>query len=333
MPSKAEPERMLSMICEYSHADRGGVAALWARNAFRQGYAPRDVSALDALLFDHAYFSPSHSFVCRENNVVHAFICGCTGSDIPRGAERGYFTCLLADEEYDTEKTTALLFDALEDSFRAAGKTYSAVTFFNPMRLPWVMPGTPGFEHNNMPGIGTDLPLHARMLAHGYIEPARECAMVRDLKDFTVPAEMEAFAEKAASQGYTVALYDAARHTGLQEMLTALANPDWIRQITEAAEKKMTLPVALANNTVAGFAGPVYPEATGRGYFAGIGIAPQYQRHGLGRLLFYRLCEAEKEAGARYMSLFTGETNPAKKIYEGAGFKPVRTFGVMIKEL
>lgn len=321
------------MISKYTCADRSAVAALWARNADRQGYAPRDEATLDTLLFRHPYFSSEHAFVCKENGAVHAFICGCTGNDIPHGDERGYFTCLLADEAYDTPKKMVLLFDMLEDSFRAAGKKYSAVTFFNPMRLPWVIPGTPGFEHNNMPGIGTDLPLHERMLAHGYKEPARECAMYRDLKDFTVPTEIEAFSKKAADQGYTVSLYDAKQHTGLQEMLLALDNPDWINQITVAAQNKMMLPVALACNVVAGFAGPVYPEPNGRGYFAGIGIAPQYQRHGLGKLLFYYLCEAEKKAGARYMSLFTGETNPAKKIYEGAGFKAVRTFGVLIKEL
>lgn len=86
-------------------------------------------------------------------------------------------------------------------------------------------------------------------------------------------------------------------------------------------------------NTVAGFAGPVYPEPTGRGYFAGIGIAPQYQHRHLGKLLFFRLCEEEKKAGAAYMSLFTGITNPARRIYESAGFRSVRTFGVLLKTL
>lgn len=321
------------MITKYSRDDHDAVVALWARNARRQGYAARDEKALDELIFNHPYFSNEHAFVYKEDGEVHAFICGCTGDDIPRGDERGYFTCMLADEEYDTRETMKALFDALEDSFRAAGKKYSAVTFFNPMRLPWVIPGTSGFEHNNMPGIGTDLPLHDWMIEYGYKEPTRECAMFRDLADFTVPAEIEALAEKAAGEGYTIALYDAEKHIGLMEMLLALDNPDWINQITKAVQNKMTLPVALAGNVVAGFAGPVYPEPTGRGYFAGIGIAPKYQRHGLGTLLFYRLCEAEKKAGARYMSLFTGETNHARKIYEGAGFKVVRTFGVLIKEL
>ena len=81
------------------------------------------------------------------------------------------------------------------------------------------------------------------------------------------------------------------------------------------------------------FTGPIYPEETGRGYFTGIGVAPQYGRHGLGTLLFYRLLEQEQAAGAKYMSLFTGQTNPAKQIYSGAGFREVRTFGVMLKEL
>ena len=323
----------MNRIRNYTDADKNAVFALWSRTAPRQGYAPRDRAALERLLFGNPYFSPEHAFVLEIGGTVRAFVCGCTGDDIPGGKERGFFTCLLADEAFDTEQTTADLLEELEDSFRAKGKKVSAATFFNPMRLPWVIPGTPGFEHNNMPGIGTHLPLHARMLKNGYAEAARECAMYRSLSDFAVPKTILERAERLAEQGYTVGLYDAARHTGLRRMLTALENPEWIRLITEAADKKMVLPVALAGDEVAGFAGPVYPEPTGRGYFAGIGIMPKYQHHGLGKLLFYRLCEAEKRAGANYMSLFTGEENPAGKIYEGAGFRSVRTFGVMTKQL
>lgn len=321
------------MIRSYTTGDKEAAEAFWEDNASRQGYAPRSRAALDEMLFGHPYFSPAHTFVLEEEGALCAFLCGCTGDDIPGGKERGYFTCLITDREHDTDETTDALFRALEDSFRAKGKTYSAVTFFNPMHLPWVIPGTPGFEHNNMPGVDVSLPLHGRMLRSGYTERARECAMFRDLSDFAVPETTAAFAEKMAAQGYTIGCYDAERHTGLQEMLAALENPDWTRQITEATGKKMLLPVALAGNRVAGFAGPVYPEETGRGYFAGIGIMPQYQHHGLGSLLFCRLCEEEKRAGAKYMSLFTGEKNPAKKIYENAGFRTVRVFGVMLKQL
>lgn len=321
------------MLRNYTNTDRPAVAGLWQRSAARQGYAPRTPRQLDPLLFEHPYFNDRHAFVWETEGGVGAFICGCTGEDIPRGNERGYFTCFLADETLDTPELCAAMFAALEESFRAAGKRCSAVTFFNPMRLPWVIPGTPGFEHNNMPGIAAELPLHGRMLAQGYTEAARECAMYRSLANFTLPPQIEALQARLETEGYTVRPYDAARHTGLEEMLAALENPDWTAQITHAGRTGQLLPVALCGDVVAGFAGPVYPEPTGRGYFAGIGIAPAYQGHGLGKLLFFRLCQAEKEAGARYMSLFTGETNHARKIYESAGFQQVRSFGVLLKTL
>ena len=91
--------------------------------------------------------------------------------------------------------------------------------------------------------------------------------------------------------------------------------------------------VGLKGHTVAGFTGPIYPEPSGRGYFAGLGVAPQYEGHGLGTLLFNKLCLAERACGAQYMSLFTGVNNPAQRIYQAAGFTPRRYFAVMIKEL
>jgi hypothetical protein len=48
---------------------------------------------------------------------------------------------------------------------------------------------------------------------------------------------------------------------------------------------------------------------------------------------YYYLCQAEKEAGSRYMSLFTGSGNHAQKIYLQAGFQVRRRFSVMTKEL
>lgn len=321
------------MLRPYQTADKAAVCALWQRAAPQQGYAPCDAARLDELLFCHPYFSARHTFVLEQDGGVHGFICGCTGEDIPHGAERGYFTCILLDDGDQKPAACAALFAALEDSFRLCGKKYSAVTFFNPMRMPWIIPGSPGFEHNNRPGIPVDTPLHAQMLKAGYTEPAREVALYRPLADYAVPGEIERLSRQCAAQGYTVDLYDETRHIGLAEMLLPLENPDWIKSIMDAARDKQMLPVALCGNVVAGFAGPVYPEPTGRGFFAGIGVAPKYQRHGLGKLLFYRLCAYEKQQGAKYMSLFTGENNPAQYIYKGAGFTAASTFGVLLKPL
>ena len=116
-------------------------------------------------------------------------------------------------------------------------------------------------------------------------------------------------------------------------MVESLGNPMWSAESPEAGRTGMDLLVALEGKTCAGFTGPVYPEKTGRGYFAGIGVGPSFGKKGFGTLLFYRLLKREKEVGAQYMSLFTGEENHAGNIYLGAGFRVVRRFAVMLKEL
>ena len=181
--------------------------------------------------------------------------------------------------------------------------------------------------------MATDLPLHDRMLSLGYRESTRECAMYRNLADYETPAWVEEKAAKMGGEGYHVERYDPSRHVGLEEMVAALDNTMWSEEIPAAGKSGMDLLVGLKGNVCAGFTGPVYPEKTGRGYFAGLGVAPQFEGHGLGTLLFYRLLEREKQAGAKYMSLFTGEDNHARFIYLNAGFRVVRTFGVMLKEL
>ncbi len=321
------------MIRNYRDSDRSELFRLWRERAGDLGYAPLDETQFHMLLTGHPDFSPEFTFVLEEDGQVLGFVNGCTGNHIPKGDVRGYVSCLILAEQADTDGNTAALMLALEDAFRRAGRTFSAVTFFNPIRLPWIIPGTDGHQHNNAPGVAVDLPLHGRMLALGYRETTREQAMHLDLASFTIPPAIRQKAEKMAREGYTVAFYDPEKHQELGEMLCDLQNPLWTQEITAAAADGSALLVGLCGDTVAGFTGPIYPEPTGRGYFAGIGVSPRYEHHGLGKLLFYTLCQQEKEAGARYMSLFTGETNPARSIYLEAGFQIARTFGVLIKEL
>lgn len=321
------------MIRNYLPEDERRLLRLWNTAGVGLGYAPATAEAFRALLTGHPNFSPEYTFVLEAEGEILGFVNGCTGPGIPKGDVRGYVSCLILAEEADTDGNTRALLDALEDAFRKAGRTNSAVTFFNPIRMPWVIPGTPGHQHNNAPGVALDIPLHRRMLDAGYRETARECAMYRSLADYRTPQWVEEKAAKMEREGYRVARYDAARHTGLEEMVDALHNSMWSAEIPAAGKANMELLVGLAGNTCAGFTGPIYPEPTGRGYFAGLAVAPRYEGHGLGTLLFYRLLEGEKRAGAQYMSLFTGEDNHARFIYLGAGFRVVRTFGVLLKEL
>lgn len=321
------------MLRTFLPSDGPALLALWNTAGCRMGYAPLSAQQFDRLLLNHPNFSPEFTFVLDEEGQILGFVNGCTGADIPRGLERGYMSCLILAPEADTEENTVLLLGALEEAFRAAGRRYSAVTFFNPIRLPWMIPGTDGHQHNNAPGVAVELPLHNRMLAFGYREATRESAMYLDLEKFSIPQRVEEKARRMAAEGYTTAKYDGRVHQGLIPMLDALENPLWSKEIPAAAEQGMEVLVGLHGSTVAGFTGPIYPEETGRGYFTGLGVAPEFEHHGLGSLLFFRLCQREKEKGAAYMSLFTGENNPARNIYLDAGFTVCRSFGVMLKDL
>lgn len=297
------------------------------------GYAPLSQEQWETLFLKNPHFSPHCTYVLEEHGEVLGFVNGCTGAHLPGGMARGYVTCLLLTPKADTSENTERLLTALENTFRAAGCTHSMVSFFNPIRLPWIIPKTEGHQHNNIPGVATDLALNARMRALGYRETARECAMYRTLSDFHIPPSLEERARRMAREGYTVARYDPTYHIGLEEMVAALGNAMWSDEIPRAGRSGAELLVGLYGNVCAGFTGPIYPEETGRGYFSGIGVAPRYEHHGLGKLLFYRLLEREREAGAAYMSLFTGEDNPARLMYQEAGFQIVRTFSVLRKEL
>lgn len=304
---------------------------LWNRAAPAQGYAPLTAPQMEEKIFQNPHFSPSLAFVLEQDG-LHGFGCAAFGPDLPGGAQRGYLCFAVVDAAAGKPGFDRLL-DALEQALAAAGCKTADVLFFNPIRLPWQIPGTPGHTHNNVPGLWTECAPHDWMLARGYDERARECAMYLPLDAFVFSPSQKEKQASLARENYFIENYDASAHTGLDGMLKTLGNPEWDAEISACARDGVPFLVAVCGREVVGFAGPVYPEPGGRGYFTGIGVVPAHEGHGLGTLLFYRLCQAEKDAGARYMSLFTGENNPARHIYQRAGFAPVRTFGILRKAL
>lgn len=278
------------------------------------------------------YFHPESALVLEEGGEVTGFACGASGKDLPLGDHAGYVTCCLFLDSARTPENARLMLEGLERDFASRGLTQSDVLFFNPMMLPWVIPGTPGHLHNNAPGAPVGGPFHQMLLDNGYQERARECAMYLNLAQFSLPEDFTAREMRAAKDGYEVCLFDKSRHSGIREMLEGFDNPLWKKEIAAATENGLPTVIAAQNGKAAGFAGPVLREECGRGYFSGIGVHPGHEGHGLGTLLFLRLCDAFRGVGADYMSLYTGQDNPAKNIYLKAGFVPVKEFAVMRKE-
>ncbi|WP_422660941.1 GNAT family N-acetyltransferase [Paenibacillus sp. EC2-1] len=309
------------------------VIDLWNKEAVKDGYKELTEESFTSIFQSNPYFDPENTFVLVESGQLQGFACGCTGDDLPLGGVAGYITCIVLAESYQTDDYFTKLLEALENRFRQLSKKQSDVLFFNPMMLPWYIPDTPRHEHNNAPGVPVDSALYDVLLRQGYIERAREYAMYLNLSDFRVPESSRLKEDKAAEDGYHVELFDPTKHHGIEEMLKGFDNPLWQKEIGESTRKGVPVVIAAYQGKVVGFAGPVIRQENGRGYFAGIGVHPDHEGHGLGSILFYKLCEAFKNMGTDYMSLYTGSTNPAIRIYEKAGFQTVKQFSVMRKEL
>ncbi|MDQ6418770.1 GNAT family N-acetyltransferase [Paenibacillus sp. LHD-117] len=309
------------------------VIALWNEAAVKDGYKEMTEESFAGIVTGNAYFDPLSTFVWLEEGRVVGFACGCTGDDLPLGDVAGYVTCVvMAQGHEDAEKADAMI-AALETRFAELGKKQADTLFFNPMHLPWYIPDTAGHEHNNAPGVPTGSLLHEALTRRGYVERAIQCAMYLQLGSFEVPESILAKEEKAAASGYRVEMLDAERHVGVGEMLDALGNPLWRKEIGRSFEDGTPVVIAARHGRAVGFAGPVVRQANGRGYFAGIGVHPEHEGHGLGSSLFFRLCEAFQSIGTDYMSLYTGSNNPALRIYERAGFRTAKTFATMRREL
>lgn len=321
------------MIAAWEDRYAGEVVELWNREAVKDGYKEMTGESFSRVFLSSPYFDPENAFVWFEDGEVRGFAHGCTGDDLPLGEVAGYLTCVVVSGDCRTDEPYAALLEAVERRFAEKGKKQADVLFFNPIQLPWYIPGTPKHEHNNAPGVPVGSRLHEFLLRSGYAERARQCAMYLDLAGFAIPDSIRNKEEKAAAEGYRVELFDGARHAGVAEMLDALGNPLWRKEISFSTENGVPVVIAAFEGKAVGFAGPVIRQENGRGYFAGIGVQPDHEGHGLGSILFFKLCEAFRGIGTEYMSLYTGSNNPALKIYEKAGFRTVKEFGTMRREL
>lgn len=320
------------MIVSWDQQYRQAVIDLWNEEAVKDGYKELSEETFGHIFTGSPYFDSENAFVLLDQNEVKGFACGCTGDDLPLGEVAGYITCIVLADCYRTDHNYQGMLDALEGRFQQLGKKQGEVLFFNPMLLPWYIPGTPKHEHNNAPGVPIESKLYAFLLQAGYVERAKECAMYLKLDGFAIPEDVRAKEHKAAAEGYTVELFEKEKHNGVNEMLNGFNNLLWQREIGQCTAEGVPVVIAAYKGKVIGFAGPVIRQDNGRGYFAGIGVLPEHEGHGLGSLLFFKLCEAFRSIGTAYMSLYTGSTNPAIRIYEKAGFTTVKQFSVMRRE-
>ncbi len=346
------------VIREVGQADRAGIMRLWNRC----------VSAGEVLYFqmDDEYFvrkfrtgpgADAGVFIVAEDDKgqLQGAVHGVQPYAYP-GAKPGwsYLTFELVAPEFRGSGIGMQLLAALADRMRTAGASTLAISSLNPVNIDWHIPGTPGHDHNNMPGL--DEGCAGAAFFHRFFESAhREVAMYRSL-DHTirVPAEIVALRLKLQHEGIETGLYCGTPLYEFETLCRNVGSAYWQHVLTTEIQAHLTgqpnedpalwpdgrcpdgprpLLAAIADGRLVAFTGPIDRQVSGRGWFTGICTDPSYEHRGIATVLFSMLMEEFGKRGATFSTLFTGEDNRAQRIYTRAGMQIVRHFTLMKMDL
>lgn len=248
----------------------------------------------------------------------------------------GYITCIIVDKKHRRKGYGTKILEALEQYLKEHNKTFVRQLFLNPIKLEWIVPGTKNHNHPGVPAVSINTSWYFLLMANGYnINGDQQDAYYQNIENFEIPKKIELRNLENAKKGYNIVFYDQNKHYGFDELFLALNNQGWKNAVVNNLEKKAPLPMLIVekDGEILGWTGPLTTEQSKRGYFAGIGIHPKAQGLGLGRSLFNELIMQSKNNGAKFMTLFTGSTNPARNIYLKASFKIVQSFAILRKDL
>lgn len=252
-------------------------------------------------------------------------------------AKTGYLSYFCVAPAYRGQGIATHLMDELERVLSACPDCEKLdAVFHNPVTLPWYV-NQKGDHHPCVPGIDVSSGLYIFLKNRGWRDFAMQNAYYRSLESYRDPPDMAEKRVRLFSQGIELTMYDPARHYGLAELFDNINNLGWKAQVMANIHRPIVVAVdhgavVDGKSRVVAYTGPLTVNE-GRGVFCGIGTRTEYRGRGIGKLVFCEMCRRQAEGGATFMSLYTGENNPARNIYEAAGFSIVRSFANMRKAL
>ena len=295
---------------------------------------------LEAAYFEEKFMRQPGAAVltAHADGALCGFVAGCRLTQfLPGQTEENtpaYLSVIMVAPERRRQGVGSALLAAFEAHCAAMGKTAFAVSSLCPIQLDWVIPGTPGHEHNNMPGVDEDCPGFPFLKARGYTVSVREVAMYLDLAAYEKKPEVEERRAALAREGIMAGLYDVTQRAEFDGMCDRVGSEYWRQVLREETAKENPRPIlaAVTGGHMVGFTGPVDRQENGRGWVSGICTDPLYEKRGIAGVLFNDLMGAFIRIGAAYSTLFTGTENHAQRLYLKTGFRPARYFAIMKKK-
>jgi len=244
----------------------------------------------------------------------------------------GYLSYLCVSPAYRRQGIATALMEELEkELFLFGGCEKLDAVFYNPVMLSWYVKEDGGHYHPCVPGVDVSSELFGFLQQRGWNEFVRQNAYYRPLAGYQDPPLMAEVRARLLTESIEVTLYDAQKHHGLAELFDNIGNLGWKTQVMANTDKPIVVAVDHnAHGLVVAYTGPL-SVTEGRGNFCGIGTRREYRGRGIGKVVFCEMCSRHAHNGGEFMSLYTGTTNPARNIYEAAGFEIVRSFANMRK--
>ena len=168
---------------------------------------------------------------------------------------------------------------------------------------------------------------------HGYGEVYRPLAMETSLWSLTTPEFVHEKRRALESDSVVVEPYRAELTLPVLEFTAKEFPGDWVRVVRETmsritlGDSPSRLIIAHRNGEVLAFS---HHDAE---RFGPIGVAASQRGKGLGHVLMFETLEAQKRAGFRTAWFLWSDDKTAQRIYNVAGFKEVRRFALMRKEI
>ncbi len=240
----------------------------------------------------------------------------------PRDADRGYVTLIGVLPAQQRRSIGSQLLAVAETYLRGEARKLVMVSSYAPGYF------IPGVDVNAYPAAS------AFFAKHRYKEIIRPVAMQTSLWDLRQPEWVGEKACKLAGEGVTVTPFMAELTLPLLKFARQEFPGDWVRVVRESIARIVTggdspsrLIAAIHSGKVVGFSH--YENER----FGPIGVAASQRGRGLGQVLMYRTLMAQRDAGFRAAWFLWSDDKTAAKLYNGAGFKEVRRFALLRKEL
>jgi ribosomal protein S18 acetylase RimI-like enzyme len=236
-------------------------------------------------------------------------------------------------KEYRRKRIGLELYSELEKALTEENPETEKIDcmFYNPCSIPWFIPDHYPHDHPGVPGVYMHNEGYNFFKSLGFLDYAVQNAYYMPLGNYSEPCYIKERKDRLREQGIEVCLYDGEKHYGFSELFDNIKNEGWRKSVMSRLDEPIV--VATKNNKVIGYTGPLSLSKEKRGLFCGIGVHTDFRSCGIGKVLFSDLCSGLQKMGGEYMSLFTGENNNARFVYESTGFQLVGKFSCMRKNI